>query len=122
MFSYWGERVCYLFDKNFDTFPHNSSQVGYPNRDPLRSSPALPTSAGDGGFSIVREAAVTGDDYKRFDNTTIDRCASACGQDTRCRMFAHWKNNVCYLFDQRFSTHPNGAAQVGYPRSRTSAQ
>jgi len=115
MFAYWPTRVCYLFDKNFGTYPQATSQVGLVRVSPTPAQQRPPAA----GFSIIKNVAVNGDDYLRIRNATVESCSSACVEDAQCKMFAYWATvtpRVCYLFDKKFGTYPQATSQVGLVR------
>jgi TIR domain/PAN domain len=113
MFAYWQPGVCYLFDKDFDTHPQATAQVGFVRASPRQAAQQRPPAP---SFSIVNNVAVEGDDYRRIRDATVGSCSSACVEDTQCKMFAYWQPGVCYLFDKDFGTHPQATAQVGLVR------
>jgi hypothetical protein len=113
MFSYWKNGTCYLFNAEFDTYPIATAVVG---RFPGERGKA-PTETGltdtDKRFRITRDVAVKGDAYQVFRETTFERCANQCADESRCKVFAHWKNKTCYLFSDYSDTYPNAETRVG---------
>lgn len=70
-------------------------------------------------FSVLTRVAVNGEEYQIIRGlSAAERCSDACAKDRRCKMFAYWNSQICYLFDKRFSTYPNSAAVVGVHKSR----
>ena len=70
-------------------------------------------------FSVTTRVAVNGEEYQIIRGlSAVERCSDACANDKRCKMFAYWNSQICYLFDKRFSTYPNSAAVVGVHKSR----
>ena len=64
-------------------------------------------------FAIFKGVRVVGKEYNLLRSITVARCSSECAGDQRCKMFAHWEGDICYLFDQNFDTFPNPQSQVG---------
>jgi PAN domain len=71
----------------------------------------------DSQFSIIKDHAVKGQEYKWLTTQTIERCSAECTAETRCKMFSYL-GSFCYLFDQNFSLRQNSQAQVGYRGAR----
>ena len=70
-------------------------------------------------FSVTTRVAVNGEEYQIIRGlSAVERCSDECAKDRRCKMFAYWNSQICYLFDKRFSTYPNSAAVVGVHKSR----
>ena len=69
----------------------------------------------DSRFSIVKDRAVIGQEYKWLTTQTIERCSTECTADMRCKMFSYL-GSFCYLFDQNFSLRQSSQGQVGYRR------
>jgi hypothetical protein len=111
MFSHWKNGVCYLFNTRFDTYPTVAAVVG----KCLSGRGNAPTEPGltDKRFRITRDVAVKGDEYRTFRETTFERCANQCADDARCKVFAHWKNDRCYLFSEYSDTYPSTETRVG---------
>jgi len=70
-------------------------------------------------FSVTTRAAVNGEEYRIIRGlSAVAPCLDECAKDRRCKMFAYWNSQICYLFDKSFSTYPNSAAVVGVHKSR----
>ena len=70
-------------------------------------------------FSVTTRAAVNGEEYRIIRGLSeVARCLDECAKDRRCKMFAYWNSQICYLFDKSFSNYPNSAAVVGVHKSR----
>ena len=69
-----------------------------------------------GSLAMTNGVAIRGDEYLLVRDTTVERCASQCSGDARCKMFAYWENRICYLFDRNYETYRTPAAQVGRVR------
>jgi hypothetical protein len=65
------------------------------------------------GFSVTNQTAVRGEEYLILREVRAEACLNECQKDGRCKMFAYWNNQTCYLFDQNFNTYQNSAAQTG---------
>ena len=78
----------------------------------LSPPPKPPASA----VAMTNGVAIRGDEYLLVRDTTVERCASQCSGDARCKMFAYWENRICYLFDRNYETYRTPAAQVGRVR------
>lgn len=113
MFSRWNTEVCYLFNARFNTYPTDGAVVGkfLGERGNVPAEPASTTA--DGRFQITSSVAIKGDEYQHIRDTTFDRCQRQCADDLRCKAFAHWKNESCYLFREFKDTYPSTAARVG---------
>jgi hypothetical protein len=95
---------------------------------PIKSEPApaqqpgpapSPTITGAAPrFSITEATAVRGEEYRIIRQVSPEHCSNQCAEDNRCKMFAYWNNQICYLFDQDFDTYPTGASMVGVHKSR----
>src|SRR5262249_36755440 len=51
------------------------------------------------GFSITEATAVRGDEYRIIRQVNFEQCSNQCAEDNRCKMFAYWKSQICYLFN-----------------------
>lgn len=89
----------------------NKAQIAIVRPEPPTTLPQ--PSISDPRFSIINASAVKGEDYARIENVSAEGCLNHCAGDSRCKMFAYWRNRTCYLFDQSFGTYPNLTAQVG---------
>jgi hypothetical protein len=113
MFSHWKNGVCYLFNTRFDTYPTGTAVVGT-LLGKHGNAPAEPGLTGtDMRFRITHDAAVKGNEYRIFRETTFERCANQCADDPRCKVFAHWKDGRCYLFGEYSDTYPSTQTRVG---------
>jgi hypothetical protein len=65
------------------------------------------------GFSITEATAVRGDEYRIIRQVNFEQCSNQCAEDNRCKMFAYWKSQICYLFNQNFGTYPTAGSMVG---------
>src|SRR5262249_31559524 len=64
-------------------------------------------------FSITEATAVHGEEYRIIRQVNSEQCSNQCAEDNRCKMFAHWKSQICYLFNQNFGTYPTAQSIVG---------
>jgi len=64
-------------------------------------------------FRIMDDVGAKGKEYRMTRGTTFEQCAQQCASDGNCRMFAYWKNQICYLFDGYLGTYPTKASLVG---------
>jgi hypothetical protein len=64
-------------------------------------------------FSITQATGVRGEEYRIIRQVTSEHCANQCAEDNRCKMFAHWQNQICYLFNRNFGTYPTASSMVG---------
>jgi len=70
-------------------------------------------------FSVTTRAAVNGEEYRIIRGlSAVAPCLDECAKHRRCKMFAYWNSQICYLFDKSFSNYPNSAAVVGVHKSR----
>src|SRR5262245_37940006 len=65
------------------------------------------------GFSITAATAVHGEEYRIIRQVNFEQCSNQCAEDNRCKMFAYWKTQICYLFNQNFGTYPTAQSMVG---------
>jgi len=65
------------------------------------------------GFSITEATAVHGEEYRIIRQVNFEQCSNQCAEDNRCKMFAYWKTQICYLFNQNFGTYPTAQSMVG---------
>jgi hypothetical protein len=64
-------------------------------------------------FSITEATAVRGEEYRIIRQVNSEQCSNQCASDNRCKMFAYWNNQICYLFNQNFGTYPTAQSIVG---------
>jgi hypothetical protein len=64
-------------------------------------------------FSITEATAVHGEEYRIIRQVNSEQYTNQCAEDNRCKMFAHWKSQICYLFNQNFGTYPTAQSIVG---------
>jgi hypothetical protein len=65
------------------------------------------------GFSLTEATAVRGEEYRIIRQVNFEQCSNQCAEDNRCKMFAYWKSQICYLFNQNFGTYPTAGSMVG---------